>query len=373
MIQFPLQVENQRPGTFFRNSADYRKGERFHCWLGEINKYGSETHQLYLSCRVDMESTLFSLFKGKERERRAKMELLSVSTAGLFISPKVSESVVEYSRRGGVECGVRIWEVLIRERMWAFWPLPDYHQMGRQQQQQQQQLGPTAVWGLREVEGKAMEDTTERVKGQKERLLAGTFHHISGTASYFTCWHWPEEFILFLGYLHDVLCVQDKKVDANCADGNSWLFNLLYPLLCHYLWLPLQGAPSCASNRLCQFINRSSSRRMLFFSPWMIGPDSLGDPVTLKRQSRIFFFPHLNWAHHSPVPAKFKYTIHHRETHLLSLLLSSVEPPLLFKYVFYTVLLHSHLKASDFNKAIKKGKESLFGFLCVFSDLIWQL
>ncbi|CAB1428809.1 unnamed protein product [Pleuronectes platessa] len=30
--------------------------------------------------------------------------------------------------------------------MWAFWPLPDYHQMGHRQQQQQ--LGPATLWGV---------------------------------------------------------------------------------------------------------------------------------------------------------------------------------------------------------------------------------
>ena len=30
--------------------------------------------------------------------------------------------------------------------MWAFWPVPDYHQMGHRQQQQQ--LGPATVWGV---------------------------------------------------------------------------------------------------------------------------------------------------------------------------------------------------------------------------------
>ncbi len=58
---------------------------------------------------------------------------------------------------------------------------------------------------------------------------------------------------------------------------------------------PSKSAPLYAFNRLCQFINPSSSGRMLFFyPPRMIGPDNPSDPVTLLRQSRIFIFPPLS-------------------------------------------------------------------------------
>lgn len=73
------------------------------------------------------------------------MALFCMSTTGYSSvrwSAEQTRSVVKYSRRGGVEGCVRIGEVLIRERIWAFWHVPDYHQMG---QHQQQQLGSSTV------------------------------------------------------------------------------------------------------------------------------------------------------------------------------------------------------------------------------------
>lgn len=53
--------------------------------------------------------------------------------------------------------------------MWAFWPVPDYHQMGQSQQpQQQQQLGLTTEWGWDRV-GKKNEDTMESDEGLKDK------------------------------------------------------------------------------------------------------------------------------------------------------------------------------------------------------------
>lgn len=60
------------------------------------------------------------------------------------------------------------------------------------------------------------------------------FHSISDSASYFTCWDWPEEFSLFLQYLHNVLCVQDKKTPLLIG------FNLLYPPFAIICGCPLQ-------------------------------------------------------------------------------------------------------------------------------------
>lgn len=142
----------------------------------------------------------------------------------------------------------------------------------------------------------------------------------------------------------------------------------------HYLWLPLAGAP----NRVCQFINPSCRGRMLFFSPpWMIGPDSQSEPVTVKRQSGVFFPPSARAQHiaHLRLPSLSTWLnivtslmnygpLSLSQSHLLSLLLLSVSLPLLFRYAFYAVLLHSRLKASDFNKTIKK-ESRFYSVLCV--------
>lgn len=54
--------------------------------------------------------------------------------------------------------------------MWAFWPAPDYHQMG---QQQQQQLGPTTVWGSEEVKGKQWKTPQRELRDKKNYYISG--------------------------------------------------------------------------------------------------------------------------------------------------------------------------------------------------------
>lgn len=146
--------------------------------------------------------------------------------------------------------------------------------------------------------------------------------------------------------------------------------------MCHYLQSPLAGAPSCSSNRVCQFINPSCSRRMLFVSPWTMNPDSQSQSVL--RDNQGFFFPHPTSAHCSPLPAKFKYVTQHCDISdelCVSLCVSlvclscscqfhSLCFPNMFFFFFYTVQLQSYLKASDFNTTIKSF------VMCLFGDLI---
>lgn len=99
-----------------------------------------------------------------------------------------------------------------------------------------------------------------------------------------------------------------KSSIANCADGNSRLFNLLVPLSC--------GCPSQVPHhvplRVCQFINPSCRRRMPFSSPpgWLVLTVRASQWL-LKDNQGFLFFPHLSSAHHSPLPAKFKYMTQH--------------------------------------------------------------
>ncbi len=154
-----------------------------------------------------------------------------------------------------------------------------------------------------------------------------------------------------------------KSSIANCADGNSRLFNLLVPLSC--------GCPSQVPHhvplRVCQFINPSCRRRMPFSSPpgWLVLTVRASQWLLKDNQGFLFF---LIWAQHithlslpslstwlNIVTSLMNYvSLSVSHSHLSSLLLLSALLPLLFQYVFYTVLLHSRLKASDFNKTIKK-------------------
>lgn len=121
----------------------------------------------------------------------------------------------------------------------------------------------------------------------------------------------------------------------------------------------------------------------------MIGPDSQSEPVTVKRQSEVFFPPSARAQHiaHLRLPSLSTWLnivtslmnygpLSLSQSRLLSLLLLSVSLPLLFRYVFYAVLLHSRLKASDFNKTIKK-ESRFYSVLCVslvtwFSRLLYN-
>lgn len=144
--------------------------------------------------------------------------------------------------------------------------------------------------------------------------------------------------------------------------GSLRLKSQLFPvsLLCHYLQLPLAGAPSCASNRVCQFINPSCSRRMLFVSPWTMGPDSQSQSVLRDNQGFSFFPIQPQHIAHLSLPSLSTWlnivtSLMNYVSLSVSLLFLSVSLPWLSQYVFYTVLLQSYLKASDFNKTIKKG------------------
>lgn len=127
-------------------------------------------------------------------------------------------AVVNYSRRGGVQSCDRLCEVLIRERMWAFPTVPDYRTT-------KLASSSSNSWVLQQVWGEG---------GGREQWKCGEFEgHFPQYVKrslilYFLTLNspWPEEFSPFLRYLHDVLCVKDKKrAIANFADG--WIADYL--------------------------------------------------------------------------------------------------------------------------------------------------
>lgn len=123
---------------------------------------------------------------------------------------------------------------------------------------------------------------------------------------------WAEEFSISLRI---IICSRQQGWFANLFDVNLSLFNLPTSLLNHYLQLSLTVTPSCASNRLCQFINPAAAVKTPLVYPWTMATDTGSEPATVRRQSRLFslFFspPCPTSAHRSPLLAKFKYMTQH--------------------------------------------------------------
>lgn len=140
-------------------------------------------------------------------------------------------------------------------------------------QQQQQQLGPRTLRGQEAVDRQML-----RVEEQKECLR--TFCNISDTASYFIWWDFSGEFCPFRRYLYDALRVQDKKGLLLILLVGSPGHLTSCAIICAR---PVQVPRNVPLTEFCQFINPSCSRRMLLFSPWMIGPDRKSEPVMVKR------------------------------------------------------------------------------------------
>lgn len=157
------------------------------------------------------------------------------------------------------------------------------------------------------------------------------------------------------------------------ADGNSCLFNLPYPRRAIICGCPSQVPRPVPLTELVSSLIPAAVKECRFPPASMIGPDSQSEPVTVKRQSSSFFFllSSLGLAHHSPLLPNFNTWLDTATSlmsycsHWTSLFYLPCQflTPLLFKYVF----LHSHLKASDFNKTIKKENRFCFGFHSVCS------
>lgn len=116
-------------------------------------------------------------------------------------------------REKGFKTCARIWEVLIKERLCAFWPVPDYHQMS---QQRQQQLGLTTEWG-KEVEGHHSKTPWKGLRDNegiyKERFYCPPF--IVPCSSFWDFTNRPDDFVPI---------IQQKYhwIPFTSTSGNIW-------------------------------------------------------------------------------------------------------------------------------------------------------
>lgn len=175
--------------------------------------------------------------------------------------------------------------------------------------------------------------------------------------------------------------LQTTGVIANLVDVNLSLFNLPTCLLYHYLQLSLAVTPSCASNRLCQFINPAMAVKTPLVYSWTMAADTGSKPATVRRQSRLFslffFLPLVRPQHivHLSLPslstwlnivtALMNYVSLSKSQ---SLVLDSFTPSASQMCVFQ---LQGHLKASGFNKTVIKRNMLFLVCLCLlWSELV---
>lgn len=180
-----------------------------------------------------------------------------------------------------------------------------------------------------------------------------------------------------------------RRSIANCADGNSWLFNLLYrscAIICSCLSQVPHHVP------LTEFVSPliPAAAEECCLSPPGWSALTVRASQWLLRDNQGFSFFLVRPQHNrSPLPAKCKYMTQHCDISnelCISLCVSLVclscsclfysvcfSNMFFFLCFFHTIQLHSHLKDGDFNKIIKKGNRFfLVSHVCLWwSDLVF--
>lgn len=231
-----------------------------------------------------------------------------------------------------------------------------------------------------------MEETMAMVKGQKEQLHVETFHNKLRSSLILHLLSLTRGILCFFSLVSiwRIMCPRQKRSIANCADGKCRLFNLLYFSCAIICGCPLQMPHHVPLTEFVSSLIPAAVEECCFSLPWMIGPDSESEPVTVKRSSRIFFFslyPVLVWAQHIghlSLPSLSTWlnivtslmncgSLSVSHSNLLSSCLS--RSCQFYSLCFSNMFLHSPaanpFKGQWFLQDNKKGKQVLFGFSCV--------